>query len=319
MMNLRDRMKQPAPLLFDGGMGTLYAQRSRLGEQSCEQACLQEPETILAIHRDYLTAGAQCLKTNTFGLSGMLARGMEADVLLRAACGLIKEAAEGKAYLFGDIGPAPDDCGAKDSALLYIRQMETFLSEGITCFLMETLPASHGVAEAAAWLKARCPEAYLIVSYAVDPAGVTRGGESGVRLLRDTAAMPQVDAVGMNCVSGPGHMLKLVQQLPDLGKPLSVMPNAGYPAVIGRRAVFQGTPDYFADLLGQLAGAGAAIVGGCCGTTPEHIRAAGALIAKNHVQYIPHAAAQKASAAARERTGDSLLTRLKQGRRVIAV
>ncbi|MFW2551445.1 homocysteine S-methyltransferase family protein, partial [Klebsiella pneumoniae] len=89
----------------------------------------------------------------------------------------------------------------------YRRQIDLFLRQGLTCFLLETLPGDDGVAEAARHLKAACPQAFLLVSYAVAPDGVTRDGGSGPALLRRTAALAEVDAVGLNCVSGPQAML----------------------------------------------------------------------------------------------------------------
>ena len=123
-------------------------------------------------------------------------------------------------------------------------------------------------------MKEHCPDAFLLVSFAAAPDGVTREGLSGRALFERSAALEGVDAVGFNCVSGPRHLLEFVRGL-DLsvlsGKPLSVMPNAGYPTVLGRRVAYRGGADYFAELMADAAGAGAAILGGCCGTTPQHI------------------------------------------------
>ncbi|MCD8211813.1 MAG: bifunctional homocysteine S-methyltransferase/methylenetetrahydrofolate reductase [Oscillospiraceae bacterium] len=269
-MKIQDYINEGKPFLFDGAMGTLYAAR---GEGPCEMAALNDPDTILDIHRQYLEAGSRAIKTDTFSLTAALA-GPDAESAVtaaRAACRLAREAAEPfDALVFADVGPAPDAESFEDLAC---RQAEMFLEEGVTSFLLETLPSARGVAAFARRLKELCPEAFLLVSFAVSPEGVSGDGFTARELLTETGAVEQVDAVGMNCLCGPAHMLRLVRELPALEKPLSVMPNAGYPTVLGRRTVYQGKPDYFGEVCAEMAGAGAAVLGGCCGTTPAHIAA----------------------------------------------
>ena len=277
-MRIREDLAGGRPLLFDGAMGTYYAARPGRGAERCEQANLDAPEEIAAIHRAYLEAGARAIRTNTFDVGGDWER---ARRIIEAGCSIALAAAEPfGAHVFADLGPAPQE-GPLPPGEHYCRQAEVFLAQGLTHFILETLPGDEGLPELARYLKARCPEAFLLASFAVDPTGVTREGVSGRALLARAAALDEVDGVGFNCVSGPRHLLELVQGL-DLsalgGKPLSVMPNAGYPTVLGRRVAYRGGPDYFAGRLADIARWGAALVGGCCGTTPEHIaRAAQAL------------------------------------------
>lgn len=269
------------PLLFDGAMGTLFAALpGRVGER-CEEASLTHPGEISAIHHAYLEAGARAIKTNTFGLGTELAQGNEAlaGELIAAASRLALEAAAPYgALVFADLGPIPGD-SLRSPEELFLLQAEQFVSAGVTHFLVETLSSDEGIPQLAAWLEANCPEAFLIVSFAVGPDGFTREGLSGRALLKRTAALPGVDGVGFNCMSGPHHLLSLVRGLELEGTMLSVMPNAGYPTVLGRRTAYQGTPDYFAQQMAQILRAGASIAGGCCGTTPEHIAALGDAVA----------------------------------------
>ncbi len=277
-MRIREDLAGGRPLLFDGAMGTYYAARPGGGAERCEQANLDAPEEIAAIHRAYLEAGARAIRTNTFDVGGDWER---ARRIIEAGCSIALAAAEPfGAHVFADLGPAPQE-GPLPPGEHYRCQAEVFLAQGLTHFILETLPGDEGLPELARYLKARCPEAFLLASFAVDPTGVTREGVSGRALLARAAALDEVDGVGFNCVSGPRHLLELVQGL-DLsalgGKPLSVMPNAGYPTVLGRRVAYRGGPNYFAARLADIARWGAALVGGCCGTTPEHIaRAAQAL------------------------------------------
>ncbi len=283
MMEIRDYLRQGRPLLFDGAMGTCFAAMPGRPEERCERANLDRPEEIAAIHRAYLEAGCRAVKTNTFSVGVEMARGeaLLAGQIIEAGCRLALEAARSyDAYVFADIGPAPGEKEVSPGEN-YKWQIDRFLENGLTHFLLETLPSDDGVQEAAQYLKTCCPEAYLIVSFAVGYDGVTREGCLGAELFRRTASLPEVDGVGFNCASGPHHLLEHIQGLDLSGVTLSVMPNAGYPTVLGRRIAFQGTADYFGEKMAQIVQAGASIIGGCCGTTPEHIaKTAEALIAQ---------------------------------------
>lgn len=270
-MNIREYLAGGKPLLFDGAMGTWYAAQPGRAEARCELANLHTPQETAAIHRAYLEAGCQAIRTNTFDLSGDWET---AEKIIRAGCSIAQDAARPfGAYVFAGLGPAPQE-GPLSPGAHYCRQAEVFLAQGLTCFIAETLSSGEGVPELAQYLKERCPQSFLLASFAVDPAGVTREGLSGRALLARAAALEGVDAIGFNCVSGPRHLLEFIRGL-DLSllreKPLSVMPNAGYPTVLGRRVVYRGGADYFAELMAEIARSGAAIAGGCCGTTPAHI------------------------------------------------
>lgn len=320
MKEIREYLKEGRPLLFDGAMGTYCAARSGWAGERCELASLTRPEEVSAIHRAYLEAGCGAVKTNTFTVSTDLARGdgETARRIIGAACRLAREAAEPYgAYVFADIGPAPESPGLR-RAENYCRQADLFLEQGVRCFLLETLPSDHGLRQLAQHLKDRCPESYLIASFAVSFDGATREGDFGQTLLRRAAALAEVDAVGFNCVSGPQHLLAYIQGLDTAGVTLSVMPNAGYPTVQGRRTVFQGTPEYFGRKLAEIHQAGASIVGGCCGTTPEHIaQAAKALTAPRRITVsVPP---PKPPEPQPVRSVNTLADKLDRGRRVIAV
>ena len=320
MIPIREYLRQGKPLLFDGAMDTQYACFSGNMDENCELANIRNPEEIKAIHRSYLKAGCRALKTNTFAVGQYLAREETAlaERLLTAGCTLAQRCAKPyEAYVFASIGPVAGRTAAMP-AEIYCRQAELFLARGVTHFLLETLPSDEGVADLAGWLKQRCPESYLIVSFAVGPDGVSRDGRMGQELYDRAAALAGVDAVGFNCISGPHHMLEFLRTLKRSEKPLFVMPNAGYPTVLGRRTVFQGQPDYFGEKLAQIVREGAMIVGGCCGTTPEHMSAAIAAL-EREPEVLPAASARPEPVRRAASAVNSLAEKLDEGKRVIAV
>ena len=306
------------PLLFDGGMGTYY--KTKPG-QECEQANLTDPEGILAVHRAYLAAGADAIKTNTFSLPRLAAAqqpGWEqlADAGWQLAA---KAAGETGAAVFADLGPAPNTENLP-AEQVYLAVAKRFALLGAQNFLFETLSAEDGVLEAIRALKQTVPEAFVLVSFAVLPDGYTREGRYCAELVRRMAQSGVVDAVGLNCVSAPGAMRALVQQLGDAGLPLSVMPNAGYPVVARAQVRYQGKPEYFARELSRLAAEGVRILGGCCGTTPQHIAALRTAL-DALPETLPAAPAAKPAEAAKSvvEMDDAFLRKLRAGQRVIAV
>jgi methionine synthase I (cobalamin-dependent)/5,10-methylenetetrahydrofolate reductase len=317
MLDVRKLLAQ-RPLLFDGGMGTYY--KAKPG-QECEQANLTDPDGILAVHRAYLAAGADAIKTNTFSLPRLAAAqqpGWEqlADAGWQLAA---KAAGETGAAVFADLGPAPDTENLP-AEQVYLAVAKRFALLGAQNFLFETLSTEDGVLEAIRALKQTVPEAFVLVSFAVLPDGYTREGRYCAELVRRMAQSGVVDAIGLNCVSAPGAMRALVQQLGDAGLPLSVMPNAGYPVVARAQVRYQGKPEYFARELSRLATEGVRILGGCCGTTPQHIAALRTAL-DALPEALPAAPAAKPAAAAKPavETDDAFLRKLRTGQRVIAV
>ena len=306
------------PLLFDGGMGTYY--KAKPGTE-CEQGNLLDPAGVRKVHREYLAAGAEAIKTNTFGLPRMAAaRQPDWQALARAGWKLAAEAAvETGAAVFADLGPAPDT-EAAPAGSIYTAVARCFVEQGAKNFLFETLSSDAGVLEAVQAVKAQVPDAFVLVSFAVLPDGYTREGMYSKDLVRRMTESGIVDAVGFNCVSAPGAMRTLVQQLGSTALPLSVMPNAGYPVVTRTQVKYQGKPEYFAKELARIAAEGVRVLGGCCGTTPTHIAALRAAL-----DSLP--AVEKAAPAVQVSTpeaptvekDDAFLRKLNAGKKVIAI
>lgn len=305
-------------LLFDGATGTALCAQNGEGE-AVERLCLTQPQRVLALHRAYLAAGCKAIKTNTFAAHVSLACENEDDqkTLIRAAYDLARRAGDAyDAAVFADIGPAPTD--ADGAAACYIAMAEQFLNVGATCFLFETMQSGEGLAEAAAHIKASCPDAWIMVSFAADADGFTRAGEQASALALQMSACGAVDAIGLNCICGAYHIRQLLSTLDVGDKWMSAMPNAGYPHVEEGRTYYDSAPAYYAQQVMECVKAGARIVGGCCGTTPEHIRQIARLLGTPmppRVRMGDEKAAQPPEKDRRSR----ILRRLEQGQRITLV
>ena len=316
-MNIRELL-QTRPLLFDGAMGTYY--KAAPGVE-CEQANLTDPAGVLAVHREYLAAGADAVKTNTFSLPRLAAAHTPGwEQLAQAGWQLAVQAAEETgAAVFADLGPAPDT-EAVPAGQVYTAVVKQFAALGARNFLFETLSSDAGLLDAVGAIKAEVPDAFVLVSFAVLPDGYTREGMYCKDLARRMQESGIVDAVGLNCVSAPGAMRTLAKQLGGT-LPLSVMPNAGYPVVTRTQVKYQGRPEYFARELGRLAAEGTVqILGGCCGTTPAHIAALRAEL--DSLPVVEKTAPAEEFSTAKEQTvenEDAFLRKLNAGEKVIAI
>ena len=273
-MDIREYLKKK-PLIFDGGMGTYYAQKTHTRGKGVELANIETPHVVEDIHTEYLRAGAQAIKTNTFAANRIVYQGDTATVerIIRAGWELAARAAEPfGAYVFADIGPV-SGLPPADIIEEYRFLSDIFLAMGTRHFIFETNSSIEGLAETAAHIKQICPEAFVLTSFSAFPGGYTRDGFFVEELVREVAASGYIDAVGFNCVSGVQSMKELVHLLGSCPLPLSLMPNAGHPIVVDGRTFYESAPDYFGEELADLVHDGISIVGGCCGTTPEHIRA----------------------------------------------
>lgn len=317
MKDIRELL-QTRPLLFDGAMGTYY--KAAPGVE-CEQANLTDPAGVLAVHREYLAAGADAIKTNTFSLPRLAAAHAPGwEQLARAGWQLAVQAAEETgAAVFADLGPAPDT-EAVPAGQVYTAVARQFMALGARNFLFETLSSDAGLLAAVGAIKAEVPDAFVLVSFAVLPDGYTREGMYCKDLARRMRESGIVDAVGLNCVSAPGAMRTLAKQLGGT-LPLSVMPNAGYPVVTRTQVKYQGRPEYFARELGRLAAEGTVqILGGCCGTTPAHIAALRAEL--DSLPVVKKTAPAEELSTVKEQTvenEDAFLRKLNAGEKVIAI
>ena len=264
-------------------MGTELLRRGYPKDAPLELASITHRDLVRGIHEEYLASGAQLLETNTFGANALKLSlfGLEEKVeeIVLAGVRLAKEVARGRAYVLGSVGPLGKPVGKglgveDDRARECYRQQIGALLEGeVDAVLFETMVSPHEVALAVEVLRSFDRNIPYLVQFSFFPDGTTPSGDS---LLRVLEFLKSLDAcvVGINCGSGPHEAVHILEQFSQhLPGPFSVQPNAGYPQIVQGRIVYGAPPEYFASFAGTFVRLGAKILGGCCGTTPEHIRA----------------------------------------------
>ncbi|MDZ7290000.1 MAG: bifunctional homocysteine S-methyltransferase/methylenetetrahydrofolate reductase [candidate division KSB1 bacterium] len=267
-------------LVGDGAMGTMiYAQGIPLA-QSYDELNLSHPAIIRDIHRAYLDAGAQALETNSFTANRhKLARfGLENRVveINQAAVQLAREVADGNAYVLASVGPVRDrdseEMELQNMREIFVEQIAALAAAGPDAIILETFAYVYEL-ELAVLEAQRLTGLPIIAQVVADEDGYTRDGQhltTAFRRLRELGA----DVVGINCAKGPTGILHALREIPlDDGILLSAFPNAGLPAFVDGRYIYLSTPEYFAEGARRLREQGVRLIGGCCGTTPEHIRA----------------------------------------------
>nr|WP_319489670.1 homocysteine S-methyltransferase family protein [uncultured Caproiciproducens sp.] len=266
-------------LFFDGGMGTLLQENGLGPGELPELWNLTRPELIEDIHRRYRAAGADILKTNTFGANPIKLSGCvhSTEEIVTAAVGLAKKAASG-ALIAMDIGPTGKllkplgDLDFEDAVSAFAQAAAAGEKAGADFILIETMSDTYECKAAvlAAKESTRLP---VFVTVVVDEQGkLLTGGDiaSTVAVLEGLGA----DAVGLNCGFGPELMRKLLPQMTAVSSvPIIINPNAGLPYTVGDQTVFDVKPEAFSATMEEIAKEGAWMVGGCCGTTPDYIEA----------------------------------------------
>jgi len=274
--------------VIDGAMGTMLYAKGAFLNVCYDELCLKAPELVRDIHRDYVKAGAELLETNTFGANPLkLAQyGLadETEAINAAAARLARDAGRDRVAVLGAIGPLGvrvepfGELGIDEAEAAFARQVDGLLQGGVDGFCLETFADVHEIEAAVKAVRARS-DLPIIAQMTVGTDGRTAYGSDAETWGPMLAAMG-VDVVGVNCSVGPAGILEVVEQLAKVVKlPLAAQPNAGLPRDVGDRKIYMASPEYLGTYAKRLAEAGATFVGGCCGTTPEHIRAISQFVA----------------------------------------
>ncbi len=271
-------------LLADGAMGTLLVTRGAEPSSARSSLNVVAPQTVSEIHEDYADAGVRILTTNTWDANRVKLREHDwADSLEkinREGVRLAREAASGEhifvAASVGPLGAMVKPYGALSLSQvreIFEEQIRVLLEAGVDLLLLESFGNLLEAAEAVRAARGLSPEIPIVAQMTFFGDGRTAFGERAADALH-TLVSAGADAAGINCTLGPQETLEVFSQVASrVPAPLSVMPNAGYPTLIRGRNVYNASPDYFREYALEFVDKGAAIVGGCCGTTPEHTRA----------------------------------------------
>ncbi|MGA3123293.1 MAG: bifunctional homocysteine S-methyltransferase/methylenetetrahydrofolate reductase [Polyangiaceae bacterium] len=273
------------PLVLDGAMGTQLYERGVLYSACFEELNSSRPELVARVHEDYVRAGAQVVESNTFGANalrlekyGLSARVRELNVegvrIARAAAGThayVLGAMGPSGYFLGEAGQVSGEDLAKVKAV-FAEQARALVEEGVNALLIETIrqtPELRMAVEAA--VEASEGLVPVMASVSLDDRGLMAEGTAAdevARLAREWGA----GVVGVNCSEGPMAVLAAVEKMVPAGLPVLAAPNAGLPRRVDERMVYVSTPEYFGVYAQRMFRLGVRLVGGCCGTTPEHIR-----------------------------------------------
>jgi homocysteine S-methyltransferase len=282
MPTLRDLLADGRVHVVDGAMGTMLYGRGVFLNVCYDELNLKQPALVRDIHREYVRAGAELLETNTFGANPvkLATHGLAAETerINAEAAGLAREAAGGRAAVAGAIGPLGvriepfGELSVSEARDAFALQVRGLLAGGVDGFILETF---SDVAELGAAFQAvrSLSDLPVIAQMTVGTDGKTHYGTDPAVFGPELAAMG-ADVVGVNCSVGPHGVLEAVEKLARVVTlPLSAQPNAGLPREVADRKIYMASPEYMASYARRMVEAGARLVGGCCGTTPDHIRA----------------------------------------------
>ena len=281
--NLVERLLAPDRIVvFDGAMGTMLYARGVFINQCFDELSVRDPELVRSVHRLYADAGAEVLETNTFGANRLkLAQyGLEARVseLNRTSAKLARDVAGDDHLVAGAVGPLGvrlepyGPTSLAEARLYFTEQLQALKDGGVDLFLLETFSDLHEIQQAILAARVVDKSMPLVAQMTIGTDCLTPYGASpeDVAIALDAAG---ADVIGLNCSVGPQTILDAIEKMTKVTRrKLSAQPNAGMPRDVSGRTMYMASPEYMATYARHLVQAGAKVIGGCCGTTPEHIR-----------------------------------------------
>ena len=290
-MNSRlDKLFGARPVLFDGAMGTTLYARGIFINRCYDELNLSQPELVRNIHEEYLQAGAEVVETNTFGANAIRLeryglRDRVAEInragadLARKAVNQLKDKQSGEAWIAGCVGPLGvrleplGKLSVEEARAIFAEQIAALAAGGVDLLTIETMPALNEAEQAIRAAQEAAPALPILAMVTVDEEAYCLDGsspETAAARLAEWGA----DAIGCNCSVGPATVLTAIERMAAVSNlPIIAMPNAGMPRAVDGRNIYLCSPEYMASFTRKFIKAGARFVGGCCGTTPNHIRA----------------------------------------------
>ena len=281
MATLRSLIDDNRVHLFDGAMGTMLYAKGFFLNVCYDELVLKQPRLVQEVHEEYVRAGAEILETNTFGANpvklGTYGLADQTHHINRAAAELARRAAGDRASVVGAIGPLglriePFGPTSAEEARRYFRiQVNGLLEGGVDGFIIETFSDLDELHAALQAVREAC-DLPVVAQMTIGTDGLTAYGTAPEDFTA-TLASWNADVIGVNCSVGPAGILDAIERMAKAtDRPLSAQPNAGLPKDVGDRKIYLASPEYVASYARRLVEAGARFVGGCCGTTPEHIK-----------------------------------------------
>jgi len=281
-VTLRERIADGRVHVFDGAMGTMLYGKGVPLHTCYDELNLRRPDLVGDIHREYVKAGAELIETNTFGANprklAQYGLADETERINRAAAELARAAAGGRAAVVGAIGPLGiriepfGETSREEAQADFTRQARGLLEGGVDGFILETFSDVDEIRAALAAVRS-VTDLPVIAQMTVGTDGRTHYGTAPADFGPLLEAMG-ADVIGVNCSVGPHGVLEAVEQLAGVvTRPISAQPNAGLPREVGDRKIYMASPEYMGEYARRIVEAGARFVGGCCGTTPAHVKA----------------------------------------------
>lgn len=281
MPDFREALDSGRVILLDGAMGTELYRRGVFINRCFDDLSRTDPNLVREVHTEYREAGAQVLETNTFGANRFRLQGygLESQVaeVNAAAAGIAREVAGDELFVAGSIGPIgvrlePYGATARSEAREAFSEQAAALAEaGVNLFTLETFSDLEEIRQAIEGCRA-ASDLPVVAQVTIQPNGETTYGDKPEQIAEAVGAMG-VEAIGLNCSVGPAIILAAILKMARVTDlPLSAVPNAGLPQEVHGRKIYLADPEYMAGYARRLVQAGVRIVGGCCGTTPAHIR-----------------------------------------------
>jgi methionine synthase I (cobalamin-dependent)/5,10-methylenetetrahydrofolate reductase len=281
MRPFRELLEEDGIHVFDGAIGTRLYEKGVYINRNFDELCLSAPELVLEVHQEYIKAGAEIIETNTYGATRHKLQLFSLENKLReiniAAARLARKAAGDKVYVAGAIGPLglriePYGPTSFDEAKdMFKEQVEALLEGGVDLFVIETFSDLSEIKQAIRAVKEVC-DLPIVAQMTIQTDGKTVFGADAeliARRLEEYGA----DVIGLNCGVGPTHILGGIEKMRSVtDRKLSAQPNAGLPRDIQGRQFYMCSPEYMSKFAKRFIQAGASFIGGCCGTTPRHIK-----------------------------------------------
>ena len=277
------RQLQSRVIVADGAMGTMLYDRGVFINRCFDEINLSAPDMVRQIHQEYVKAGAEILETNTFGATrprlGAFGLAPKVREINLAGVRLAREAAGPHVFLAGAVGPLGvrieplGPTSFAEARAAFREQIDALLEAGVDLLIFETFGNLDELREAVGAARdAGGDDIPIVAQVTIDDFGHLPGGTATEAFTREMDSWP-VDVIGLNCSVGPKATLETIERMMQFtSKPLSAMPNAGVPQRVEGRNIYLCSPEYMAQYARRLLWAGVKVIGGCCGTTPDHIK-----------------------------------------------